>query len=196
MLRAALAPALAAAPGNAGDSVIIRPTKDHEAGEVVGEILAKALRERGLRVEIRKPVPDLPESVRVARAEELAEARLSIEVDLPLVEFDIRRSEYNFVRTARERWIGPRSVEREVICDIGLAWKAPGESSALWTSSALGSDREVLESRRIPGTTGYPQPKSLAAEGKKANPLVEPAIVAGIVGGLAFLFFSNRDVGN
>jgi hypothetical protein len=28
------------------------------------------------------------------------------------------------------------------------------------------------------------------------NPLVEPAIVTGIVAGLAVLFFSNRDVGD
>lgn len=196
MLGAALSQALAGMPGQAGDSVIIRPVKENEAAEVVGEALAARLRERGMRVEIRKPIPDLPDSVRAARAAELQKAGLSVDVDLPLLEFDVRKSEYNFVRTKRDRWIGPRSVEREVIADIGLSWKLPGETAPSWTATATGSDSETMESRRIPNSDGFPQPKSISAEGKKSSPFVEPAIVTGIVAGLAFLFFSNRDVGN
>jgi hypothetical protein len=36
---------------------------------------------------------------------------------------------------------------------------------------------------------------SVGGESKSLHPLVEPAIVGGIVTGLALIFFSNRDVG-
>lgn len=196
MLAEAIAPALASLPASDGDSVVVRPAKEHEAADVACEVVAELLRGRGLRPEVRKAVPDLPDSIRAARAADLARMGLTTEVDLPLVEVEVKKSGYNYVRTKRDRWVGPRSVEREVSVDAVMTWRLPGEPAPSWTTPFTGSDRETVEMSRIPSASGYPQPTSPSTEGGKPNPFVEPAIVTGIVAGLAFLFFSNRDVGN
>jgi hypothetical protein len=111
------------------------------------------------------------------------------------VEVDVRSSSYTVVRHGRERWIGPETGQRDAQVELGLSWKHAGESVAAWTSSGAASASERTEPGRIPASTGYPQPALEAGSGRP-SPFVEPAIVTGIVAGLAVLFFSNRDVGN
>lgn len=182
------------APGAAGDSVIVRPAAEHPAGEIVAERVAERLRARGLRVEVRKPVPDLPDSLKQAKAEMLKEQGLTREVDLPLMEVAIRTSTYEHVRAWRDRWIGPQTVERVARVELGLAWRLPGDQEPTWMSAGSASDQEQVASDRIPESPGYPRAGGTAAT--KPNRFVEPAIVSGIVAALAALFFSNRNVGN
>lgn len=194
MLNGSLEKSLAGMPGKAGDSVVVRAAKAHEAAEVVAEAIAEHLRARGFRAAARPPVPAIPESLAALQAKQLEQAGLGAVVDVPVLEVDIRASTYEILSTQRERWIGPRSEERRAAIEFGLSWKAPGEAAPSWTSSGTGSLVEEVRSERIPGSAGYPPPASRVGGGR--NPFVEPAIVSGIVAGLAVIFFSNRDVGN
>ena len=181
-------------PGAAGDSVIVRAAATHEAAEVVVDRVAARLRARGLRVEVRQPVPVLPDSLRQANAAALAAQGLPGDVDQPLLEVAVRTSKFARVREWRDRWIGPKTVEREAEVELGFAWRVPGEKEPTWMSAGSASDSDRVAADRIPKSPGYPRSES-AGPGKP-NRFLEPAIVSGIVAGLAALFFSNRNVGS
>ncbi len=183
------------APGAAGDSVVVRPAAEHVAGDLIAERLAELLRARGFRVDLRKAVPVLSDSLRQAQAAMLQEQGLTREVDLPLMEVAVRTSTYEHVRAWRDRWIGPKTVERAAQVEVGLAWRLPGDEEPTWTSAGSASDTERVAADRIPESEGYPRAGGVAGSGKP-NRLVEPAIVTGIVAALAALFFSNRNVGS
>ncbi len=192
----ALQEALAAdAPGAAGDSVVVRPASEHAAGDLLAERLAGLLRARGVRVDLRRAVPVLPDSVAKAQAATLKEQGLTREVDLPLMEVAVRTSTFEHVRSWRDRWIGPKTVEREARVELGLAWRLPGDEEPTWTSAGSASGTEKVAADRIPDSEGYPRANGVAGSGRP-NRFVEPAIVTGIVAALAALFFSNRNVGS
>ena len=187
--------ALRELPGDPKDTLVVRPAKTHEAADVVAGRVADWLRARGRIVDLRPVVPDIPDSVRQARAAELESKGWGKTLDKPLLEVEVRSSAYRYGKEWRERWIGPKTVEREATVDLGFAWRAAGAESASWTSGGTATLTEVVEADRIPNSRGYPSAPA-TVKGGKPNPFVEPAIVGGIVAGLAALFFSNRNVGD
>jgi hypothetical protein len=92
--------------------------------------------------------------------------------------------------------VGPRAIDRKARVDLAVLFTPAGEETATWTSEARAEDVETVVSSRVPSSAGYPQASGTTAKARKYHPLVEPAIVTGLVAGLAVIFFSNRDVGN
>jgi hypothetical protein len=196
VLNAALESGLVTFPDEAGGRLAVRPVDTHAADEVVSETLAAALRRRGYEVEILAAVPDLPEELDPAAAQALAEAGLGEALDAPVLEYEVVASTYEILGRRRVRWIGPQSVERRATVDLALALRTPDGTGPAWTGSARAEDTETVPRSRIPSSAGYPPAEGGTGVGKrKMHPLVEPAIVGGIVTGLAVIFFSNRDVG-
>ena len=195
MLNRSLEKSLAGFPGEAGTPVVVRATKADSSADVVTHTIAAQLRARGFRSEVRSPVPALPESVATAQAEALKKAGMTADVDVPLVEVEIKSSRYDILSSRRERWIGPKTVRRSASVDYVLTRKLPGEQTPSWTSAGDGNDVQTIRTEQIPSSEGWPQPTS-GVGNNRPNPFVEPAIVVGIVAGLAVIFFSNRDVGN
>lgn len=187
-------------PRDGLDKIVVRPSVDHKAASVVSETLVARLSAMGLTAVSREFEPEIPANVdpdALARIEEQKiAAGLGPVVD-PVLEFEVKESAYQILHQSRARWIGPRTVEREARAAIDFNLTDPDADEPRWTSQGSASEAEIASSNRIPNSSGYPRS---AGTGKladeKLHPLVEPAIVGGIVTGLAVIFFANRDVGN
>jgi len=127
----------------------------------------------------------------------MLDAGLIADPDAPALEFDVRESEYVILRQSRERWIGPRTLEREARISLAMKLTEPGTDDPVWSYQGKADRAEEVASNRIPSSAGYPKAAgTTAVSARKLNPYLEPVIVGGIVTGLAVIFFSNRNVGN
>lgn len=193
--------ALADFPRDIRDTVLVRPAATHESGTLVSESVVAKLQSWGLAAVAAAPVPDVPESDDPEQQEQteqaLEAAGLTATVDQPLLEFEVTASQYRHPRTVRERWIGPPSVARRAKVDLQFSLTDPGAESPRWNGQASWEREGFAAVARIPRSGGYPSWPGSRGGGKDAglHPLVEPAIVTGIVAGLAVIFFSNREVG-
>lgn len=193
--------ALADFPRDVRDTVLVRPAAVHTSAPLVSGAVVAKLQSWGLAAVAGDPVPEIPESddpeTQAQTEQAMADAGLTATVDQPLLEFEVTKSEYQHPRTVRERWIGPSSVERQAQVDLQFSLTDPGAESARWTGQAASEREGFAAVARIPRSEGFPNwPGTGAAGGKQGlHPLVEPAIVTGIVAGLAVIFFSNREVG-
>jgi hypothetical protein len=186
--------ALADFPRSFADTIAVRPIGEHRANEVLTEVIVERLRSLGLNVVDKDPAQEIPADLTDEARETLEAAGVATESHFALLEYQVQESSYDVVGKKRERWIGPRSVRRTSIVELALRLSPEGAEEPTWRSSGRATDTEIASSR-IPSSPGYPQAKGTGQSGRK-NPLAEPAIVGGIVAGLAIIFFSNRDVGN
>ena len=84
-------------------------------------------------------------------------------------------------------------IERQSLVEGGLGMRDPSSSRVLWTSDVgLGLVDRIPRSRvGLVEDPRYPELKAEVPE-RNANKVIEPIIVAGVVGGLVALFFQNR----
>jgi hypothetical protein len=197
-LEEALDRAMANFPENVADTLGVRAKTASDADTLIGAALERRLRARGYEVVYLKPLVAVPANVDSTKAEEVAEkirqanAASSREV---VLEFEPRTSVYSIDRRRRLRFIGPPSMDRSARIDVALRLLKAGETESLWSSTGEADRRETVDARRVPFSPGYPPSGGVAVDSKGLHPLVEPAIVGGIVTGLVLIFFSNRDVG-
>lgn len=186
-------------PRGVRETIVVRPGDDHAAGNVVAEAVAGRLRDAGMTAEAGEPLrvppvtddPEKDESVR----REMAKAGVLEDPNETTLTVDVKESKYAILSQARERWIGPLTLEREARVTLDLTLERPGRDA--WTFSGQADDREKVAAGRIPSSAGYPKAGgTVAAAGNGVSPYLEPVIVGAIVSGLAVIFFSNRDVGN
>ncbi|HMB70271.1 MAG TPA: hypothetical protein VKU85_13225, partial [bacterium] len=181
--------------------VVVRASAEHAAASLIAETVATRLGEMGLSAEavepkVELPTLDDPERNAALRAEAEAAGKLT-SYDQPILEFDVRESRYDLLDRSRERWIGPQTIDREAAIGLDFRLTFPEADEPVWSSSGEASARERMAANRIPSSEGYPRAGGTVGKGgRKLHPLVEPAIVGGIVTGLAVIFFANRDVGN
>jgi hypothetical protein len=195
VLVEALETGLETLPSGLGDTVVVRGRAGHEADDVVSGVLAEAVRRRGYSVDVQKPLPEIPPDLDEEKKKALAERGIGAPPRQPLLEYEVRASDYTILRARRSRWVGPKTVDRAASVEVELELTMPGGDAPTWSSVALGDDEESVVASRVPRSEGYPKAKGTAVEAQKQHPLVEPAIVGGLVAGLAVIFFSNRDVG-
>ncbi|MBD3349353.1 MAG: PorV/PorQ family protein [Candidatus Eisenbacteria bacterium] len=95
-------------------------------------------------------------------------------------------------RSWREWVVGPRKVERKSRCDIHF--RLSDENSAVvWAGNVERERREIIRGDRLSELATPGQPfvsPEVAAEGW--DKMLEPVVVAGIVGGLIYLFYTSR----
>jgi hypothetical protein len=197
VLQRALEAGLETIPSGLGDTVVVRGRAEHEANEVISGVAADAMRRRGYAVDVQKPVPEIPPDLELndEKRKELAERGIGVAPVHPLLAYEVRASDYTILRARRSRWVGPKSFDRSAAVELGLELTMPGEDAPIWSGVAKGDDEESVVASRVPASQGYPKAKGTAVEARQMHPLVEPAIVGGLVAGLAVIFFSNRDVG-
>lgn len=184
-------------PQGLADTLGVRPRSASDADTLVVHALASRLQALGYTVKpLTAPlaVPASLDSSATAKLQEKVDEQKKEANRYVLLEYELRKSRYAFSNTRRERWIGPQTVDRvaEVEIDLGLVKAGTGES--LWSSSGRSSKEETVAVRDIMPSGGFPKAE-VAVDSKKLHPMVEPAIVGGIVSGLVLIFFSNRDVG-
>lgn len=197
-LEEALEDAMANFPENVVDSLGVRAKSASAADTLVAEVLGRRLRAKGVESRALKPAPTIPAGLDSAQAAKVAEKireQTAIEpIPTVVLEYELVTSRYSIDRQGRERFIGPVVIERSSEIEVALRLLKAGEQESLWSSTGKSTRRETVDRKRVPASAGYPQAE-VAVEAKKLHPLVEPAIVGGIVTGLVLIFFSNRDVG-
>jgi hypothetical protein len=180
--------------------ILVRPKSEHPAGSLIAETLASRLNDLGLTAEARGVVQTPPSTGDATKDEKVRQsmeaAGVLADPTLPALTFDIRESAYSLLRESRERWIGPRSVEREARVSLDFTLTEPGQENPVWSFQGSGKQSEEVAMHSIPTSAGYPKAGGTGAEANRSlNPYFEPMIVGGIVTGLAVIFFSNRNVG-
>jgi hypothetical protein len=178
-------------------SVLVRASAPNEAAEAITNTLVRYLKDDlGWEAEPGQPWVAIPDTLSAEQREQALASGYGFTPDGPLLQYDILDSRYEILASHRARWVGPKSVDRRAAVDVDLTLTAPDVDEPLWTGKAVGEKRELVALARIPASGGYPQARTVSGESAaKLHPLVEPAIVGGLVAGLAVIFFSNRDVG-
>jgi hypothetical protein len=194
-LDQALDQALVGFPGGIADTIEVRPITQHDAGPVIAELVVERLGAQGAKAAPKAFGSKMTDSTLALANASLSAAGKPLLVPLPELAIEIRESEYKILRSERARGIGPQSVDRQATVHVALELLSD-DGESLWKSEGHGSAlEETVNASRIPASPGYPQAAGTNTEAKPLHPLVEPAIVGGIVAGLAVIFFTNRTVG-
>ena len=108
------------------------------------------------------------------------------------ISYRIVSCETSFPRAWREWVVGRRRVERKTRCDIHVRL-SDGRSAILWAGSVQRERREIIPGDRLAelATEGQPFASPQIASGGWDR-VLEPVVVAGIVGGLIYLFYTSR----
>jgi hypothetical protein len=185
--------AFAEFPSDGTDTLVVAAVGEHDANDVLTEVLGERLQTRGIIV-IEDPLEALPADLSEESLEQLEAAGVATEAQYARLEVQVQESTYDVVGKRRERWIGPRAVRRTSRVEVAFRLTPPGAEEPTWLATGDATETESVASG-IPPSPGFPQAQMRGKNAAK-NPFAEPAIVGGIVAGLAIIFFSNRDVGN
>lgn len=186
-------------PRDQVDTLRVIASGDDRGAKVIGATIVDRLNAMGMPAVEGPPVPAEPNTGNPEQdalaLEAMKEQGLLDGPSGPQFVFEVRESEYEILRERRERWIGPRSLERQARVELGCMLKSV-DGEVLWTSSGQASRSQFIAANRIPPSDGFPRPGGTASANGMRSRFVEPAIVGGIVAGLTIIFFANRDVGN
>lgn len=193
-IRGAVATALATFPKGGGAARVI-PLGKSDVNALVEAILVEEMAGRGLAVE----VPPSGEAETIARAVGdsdsvgVEDAAAFGDVQGPLLFFRVNDFSFRYDDIYRRFVFGPKRVRRLARVDLHLRLTDADGQTVVWSENGSHSavdvvpygDVESLESK----TYAFAQP---AREPGTLSRLYEPLIVAGIVGGLVYLFYSNQ----
>jgi hypothetical protein len=194
-LDEALDQAMVGFPGGDTDTVEVRPTALNDAGPVISALVAERLQSIGIPAVAKDFGSRMADSTFARVNDDLVKAGQPPRKRPRELMVDIRESAYEILRSKRARFIGPKSIDRQAKVEIALELRSP-EGEIVWNSSGGGTVLEkTVNASRIARSPGYPQAGGTGEGAGELHPLVEPAIVGGIVAGLAVIFFTNRTVG-
>jgi hypothetical protein len=108
------------------------------------------------------------------------------------VAYRIVSCETSFPRAWREWVVGSRRVERKTRCDIHFRL-SDARAAVVWAGSVERERREIIPGDRLTelSTQGQPFASPEITTGGWDR-VLEPVVVAGIVGGLIYLFYTSR----
>jgi len=164
----------------AGADVYIEQVEAHDAAWLVNSLLTAELTSRGHSV----------------RAGTMASADPPEEGEEPREVYQVSHRvvvcEMTYPRVWREWLVGTRKIERRAAVDIHFQL-SDTDRSVLWAGSGKRERRDIVRGSRIPELVTPGQSfttPSLDAGGW--DKVLEPVVVAGIVGGLIYLFYTSR----
>ncbi len=173
--------ALASAPLESGQHVVLSPARAHPLDFVAERSLLAALTARGVQVTVRHtPVPDDSVSLLYARPGD------------PLLEYTLGSAKVSYVRLVG--WLPGRvKIERQALVQGNLVMRDPTTSRVLWSGDVGYSfvDRFPRNKQSVVEDARYTDLKD-DVPGRSIDKLAEPVIVLAIVGGLIALFFQNK----
>jgi len=159
-----------------GAEVHLRQVDTHDANWLVKSIMLEELTSRGhvVRAGQMTAVPDATDS----NVFEIAYRIVSCQTTLP--------------RAWREWIVGPRKLERRT--DVDVRFELSNQTKAIiWAGGVQREKREIIPGSRL-GDLEAPGQSFASPEAEPGgwDKVFEPVIVAGIVGGLIYLFYSSR----
>ena len=108
------------------------------------------------------------------------------------IAYRIISCETSFPRAWREWVVGSRRVERKTRCDIHLRL-TDARSAVIWAGGVERERREIIPGDRLGELSAHGQPfASPEITSGGWDRVLEPVVVAGIVGGLIYLFYTSR----
>jgi hypothetical protein len=180
--------------------VIVAAAGTHEAGWIVENLLGQRLREEGVSVLVTTPQPPavLPDTSQVDTAGVfVAQPTKPLPAPVPtqlVLSYRIAEIGMEYPRIWRSHYFGKKQVQRHAYAALsvrivddstgGLVWV--GDSKANETDIVPASEIVFLEGKGEAWQKGTMPPGRLGA-------FIEPLVVAAIVGGLVYLFYSNKE---
>jgi hypothetical protein len=184
-----------------GAEVYLRPAVLHDATWMIEDKLGAKLREMGIQVVVSRAVApavvpgrlpadttvmsDIPE-IAMESTEETAETMT--------LEYRITELGLNYPRVWRGHLIGRKKVER--LASVALHARLIEDSSGalVWSGEGSATAKDAVPASELPFLEGEGEPwqKGTLPAGKLVG-VVEPLVVAAIVAGLVYLFYSNKE---
>ena len=161
-----------------GARVHLRQTDQHEANWLVQSVLVEALTDRGHAI--------LTGNIGSAAGEDEGGSP-SYEISYRIV-----ACETAYPRAWREWVVGSRKVERRTTVDIRFQL-SDATKTILWAGSGQRDKRDIVPGGRVAELT-TPGQAFTAPELQTGgwDRIIEPVVVAGIVGGLIYLFYTSK----
>gem|GEM_PF-3487299 len=126
-----------------------------------------------------------------SEGEEETAPRPTVPEGATVLTFRVSEMEMRYPDVGRRFWIGPKRVER--FARMRLDLRLQKGSDVIWSDSAehYAADRVPYGALRYLESAQYSFAKPEIAPGG-ASRLVEPLVVAGVIGGLVLLFYANQ----
>jgi hypothetical protein len=193
-IRGAVAEALSTFPKGQTAARVI-PLGKSDVNALVEAILVEEMTSRNLPID----VPPEEEAAVIANAVGPGDSAAIVDPGAigdspgPLLFYRVNDFSFRYADIFRRMVIGPKRVRRLARTDLHLRLSDPGGQTIVWSQNVSHSAVDVVpygDVDALETTTyawGHPErrPSTLSR-------LYEPLIVAGIVGGLVFLFYSNQ----
>jgi hypothetical protein len=183
--------------------VYLRAVTPHDATWMIENLFGGRLREKGVEVIVSAPppasaVPDTSKADTTAVSDSLTARKVNVApqggTELQTLEYRITELGMEYPRTWRPHHVGRKVVERVAV--VSLYGRLIEESSGklLWVGEGSATNRDVVPASELSfleGTSKDWQKGTLPAG--RLGTFVEPLVVAAIVAGLVYLFYSNKE---
>jgi len=185
--------------------VYIRPSATHDANWMIENVFAGRLKEKGVRVvvSIVSPAPVSPETSEADTAASRSEAQGSVfkmreipetETEAQSLEYRINELNLEYSKVWRPHLVGRKSVERVAVASLSARLVEESSGRLSWVGEGSATRKDVVPASQLPFLEGKNATwqKGTLPKGK-GGALIEPLIVAAIVAGLVYLFYSNKE---
>jgi hypothetical protein len=183
--------------------VILVPSVTHEANWMVENLLGGRLREEGVAVVIsmfKTPAPEVqPETSpydTTGAADTVAVAQSQDEPNEAhvILEYRIAELGIEYPRAWRPAYVGRKVLERYAYASLHARLVDEKSGTLMWAGEGKGSQGDVVPVSKLALIEGNAQDwqKGSLPPGKLSG-MVEPLVVAAIVAGLVYLFYSNKE---
>ncbi len=186
---------------NLNGSVLMTPSGGHKAEWMVQNLLGRRLREEGIVIVVAPPAESpgqvvTPEAADTAAAEAVAAPPANFEpvpIQLSLTH-RVTELRMEYPRVWRPHLVGRKMVERHAYASLSVRVVDEKTGALLWVGESKGSERDAVPASELSFLEGGGEDwqKGVMPPGKLGG-LIEPLVVAAIVGGLVYLLYSNKE---
>ncbi len=192
---------------NLNGPVMMTVSGSHEADWMVQNILGRRLREDGVKIVVSPPeqaglpagsdtsgAAAVPYDTAAAGAYRTPPSSL-VPVPVQLVlSHHITELRMEYPRVWRSHMVGRKMVERHAYASLSARVVDERTGALLWVGESKGSERDAVPASELAFLEGKGEEwqKGVMPPGR-LGALIEPLVVAAIVGGLVYLFYSNKE---
>jgi hypothetical protein len=181
-------------------SVYLRAVTLHDATWMVENLFGGKLREKGVEVMVSSapPVSAVPDTSKA----DTTGVRDSLKVSPPppsetgtlTLEYRISELSMEYPRAWRPHYVGHKTVERVAVASLYGRLIEGGSGKLLWVGEGSATKRDIVPASELSFLEGKGQnwQKGTLPAGK-FGAFVEPFVVAAVVAGLVYLFYSNKE---
>ena len=178
----------------------LRTATPHDASWMIESLFGGKLRDRGVEVMVSEAAPNVTpdtslakDTTRVVQAPAIALPPQGETAGLTL-EYRITELGMTYPRAWRPHLIGRKVVERVGVASLYGRLIDEKSGKLVWVGEGSASRRDVVQASRLSFLEGSSQEwqKGTVPAGK-VGAYVEPLVVAAIVAGLVYLFYSNKE---